>query len=225
MCKLYRLFATITKSSEVLPLPASISSNSNCAAYLAADQNFYKRETNIGYLLNFPYMKYRSARLNLSHYRIKRNIMSKILLFILSTGFSVSAFANCFLFVNGQGPSTIGNVLLNADQHPHGQSYKAKEICVKKVNQFGGGSHTSVTLSDDEGELASFAASVFSGRCGPNYCKRFKALSGSAMGKNLTAEQMASIELAINVQEQRLGFSGTLTDVLAEKSYRLFRNK
>lgn len=151
--------------------------------------------------------------------------MKKLLLVILLIGFSTSAFANCFIFVNGEGPSTIGNVMLNANQSRYGTSYKAKEICINEVNKLGGGSYTTVTLNDAEGELAGFAAQVANGRCGDRYCKNFQAVSGSAMGRNLTSGQALTVNLTIDAQKNHLGLSGTLTDTHSGKKYILVKYK
>jgi hypothetical protein len=151
--------------------------------------------------------------------------MKSLIIILFQLLVSQSLFANCFKFVNGKGPRIVGNVLFSPNQRPGAQFYTAKEICIKQVNRLSGGSYTSVELNDEEGKLMGFAARVSNGLCGIEYCKQFQALSGSAMGHNLTADQISKVNLTIEAQRNHLGLSGTLTDNMSGQKYVLVNHK
>lgn len=84
------------------------------------------------------------------------------------------ASAVCFNFVNGKGPQRVGNYQLAAT---------ATKVCVNTVS--GGGSYTSVRLSDSEGDLVVSAGEVIAaGRC-PGFCKQMTLSSANINGENV----------------------------------------
>lgn len=112
---------------------------------------------------------------------------------VLVSASSSFAGPTCFNFINGKGPSRIGNVPLAAP---------AASVCVSSHN---------IRFFDSQGDLAIMEADVTAtGRCGAGLCKELALSYGNANGDNV---DFTGVEVVIQAEaDTHLGVSkGTLT--------------
>jgi len=134
--------------------------------------------------------------------------MKNLVWILLTVLVSSNATAACFQFINGNGPRQLGNSPLPAT---------ATKICIQKVNRFGGGSYSSVTLSDEEGDLAIVSATeVAQGRCA-SFCKSLTLSSGNINGQNV---DLTGVSLIITTQVQAsIGTSTGFVEITAGRDF------
>lgn len=119
----------------------------------------------------------------------------QVLIVLVSIVVAANAKAACFNFVNGEGPSQIGNF---------GLANTAKSICVQSVGSFGR-SYLSVSLNDESGELAVVTGEESAtGRCA-GFCKQVTLTSGNINGSNV---DLSGAQLEFQVEkDMHLGVS------------------
>ena len=102
--------------------------------------------------------------------------MKHLLITMLLGLATVSAQATCFNYINGKGPSKIGNYQFAGT---------ATQVCLVNVGRISGPDYTSLRMSDSQGNLVEAYVQKESTCRNAQFCKSLELAQGNINGRNV----------------------------------------